>query len=370
MQWIGQQAQMGQANRELALKKQQMEFLTADNATNTAVIMKGVLQGDKKALMMAKQTGLLQMTPLDQIIMAGESAGIPEQVVIGRYLRGVLGDDKILADQSKMAMDLAPRFNGDVRKAYEYVKSLYDGSQPSTLPGRTVDENIAVVKQANELRQRYPTLPENVAMIMAEAQASGNREAIKALSPILANMPSKDMIDMANSQWGILDKQSQIKHRGVQEQLGWASNRIANANLALRAQANHLSLLGLMNNASNQAADNYLRIAGSKDANDEQKKAALEAAAASISAMPPIPTGFKDKEGNQVMFHPGKVEVKQVEKWFQFMRDDEYYLGLMDEKADNSKKPNKAGDPLEEFLRIWVPQTPQMTAVPSMIPGQ
>jgi hypothetical protein len=61
---------------------------------------------------------------------------------------------------------------------------------------------------------------------------------------------------------------------------------------------------------------------------------------------------MKDKNGDPVMFHPGQVTVKQVDKWFQFMRPDDYYLDLLDEKTDNSTKPSKTGDALDEMIRF------------------
>lgn len=370
MQMIAQQAQQGQQMQQLQQKKMQMEFLTAENGMNAAIIMKGVLQGDAKAQEMARMSGLLPMLPIDQILVAGRKMGMTDGQTTAKYLSAQFGDREV----SKMIYDqagkMADRFGGDIAKAAQYMTDLMNGDVPKDTPGRTFQENLDIAKIANTVRQEYPMLPPAQAQIMAMAQVSGDKELLQKFSTLLAKMPSKSSLDMLNAQMSIKGKENDIRHSQVMERISAANAQTAQAGLALRAESNRLTALSIISNQAGDAFNRAYRMMADKDATPEQKKEATQMAADAINSMPPIPFQIQGKDGKITtkMFDPAEVKLAEIKHWFS---DNEYYLASVGETFGEGDKPKVESpkmDALSKFLSgiDWSSNI----IIPTMVPGQ
>lgn len=275
-------------------------------------VLQSALGGDPRATEMATRAGLFKaIGPRDETFLLAHKMFpdlSPEaaQGEVGRMmLYDMMGGPEAERQYRTMAEKLAPRFGGDVEKAYQYVQQTFGptvgkpGEAPkprktdSTLrPSYTFEEMKQAHDITNSITDRFPDagVP---AQMAADALLSGDRDAyMKIALGIPQYFKTKDQIAQGNWQSKFQQDASQHGDRMKMEQA-----RINQAQDHFN-KTYQMENLKFMQSKAQAEFDNAWKIYSDKDASKEAKNEAVDMLAEALM-----------KQGV-------KVGTNEITKWF------------------------------------------------------
>lgn len=209
---LRQLQQRGQQNVQTAGLQNTVQQQTLANEGQKQAILTSAMSGNPQAGEQAQRLGLMKDLPGDEVFRMGKTAGLSDPQIGLQMWRHLTGEDKMNQELMTMAKEWAPRFDGRLDTAMQYVTSVAQGQSPPVQPSMTFDEKLKVTQLSNDMQKERPMLPSSIADTAA-MQRLTNGTVSKGLQAAIDKFPTTGEIDW--SKW-TYDKKTDAQKFGFE----------------------------------------------------------------------------------------------------------------------------------------------------------